>query len=50
MLFRSLGSIPVIISTILPHEQLALSLGATAFLRKPVMREALIDLLDRLVA
>jgi CheY-like chemotaxis protein len=45
-----LGSIPVIISTILPHEQLAISLGATGFLRKPVVREALIDLLDRLVA
>jgi CheY-like chemotaxis protein len=45
----SLGNVPVIISTILPHEQLALSLGASAFLRKPVSREALLDLLDRLL-
>jgi CheY-like chemotaxis protein len=45
----TLGGIPVIISTILPHEQLAISLGAAGFLRKPVNREALIDLLNRLV-
>jgi CheY-like chemotaxis protein len=43
-----LSTIPVIISTILPHEQLALSLGAAGFLRKPVSREALLDLLSRL--
>jgi CheY-like chemotaxis protein len=44
-----LGNIPVIISTILPHEQLALSLGASAFLRKPVSREMLLELLNRLL-
>lgn len=43
-----LGGLPVIISTILPHEQLALSLGAAAFLRKPVNREALLNLLERI--
>ena len=43
-----LGGIPVIISTILPHEQLAFSLGAAGFLRKPVSREALLELLNRL--
>lgn len=38
--------IPVIIYTVLPLEQLALSLGATGFLRKPVKREDLLALLD----
>ncbi len=38
--------IPVIVSTILPHEQLALTLGAAAFLRKPLSREALLEALD----
>jgi CheY-like chemotaxis protein len=45
-----LGSVPVVISTILPHAQLAFSLGASGFLRKPVNREALLELLDRLLA
>jgi CheY-like chemotaxis protein len=40
--------IPVIISTILPHEQLALALGAAAFLRKPVTQAALLAMLDAL--
>lgn len=39
-------SIPVIVSTILPQEQLALTLGAAAFLRKPVSRETLLKTLD----
>lgn len=43
-----LDSVPVIISTILPHEQLAESLGAAGFLRKPVEREALLAALDGL--
>ena len=43
-----LGAIPVIISTILPHEALAESLGAAGFLRKPVTREALLAALSRL--
>jgi CheY-like chemotaxis protein len=44
-----LRSTPVIISTILPQEQLALTLGAAAFLRKPVSREMLLATLDRLL-
>lgn len=42
-------STPVIVSTILPQEQLALMLGAAAFLRKPVSREMLLATLDRLL-
>jgi CheY-like chemotaxis protein len=38
--------IPVIVCTILPEESLALALGAAAFLRKPVSREALLAALD----
>jgi CheY-like chemotaxis protein len=41
-----LGEIPTIISTILPHETLANSLGAAGFLRKPVTREALLSKLN----
>jgi CheY-like chemotaxis protein len=39
--------IPVIICTVVPQEQLALSLGAAQFLRKPVSRAALLAALDR---
>lgn len=39
--------IPVIACTILPQEQLALTLGAAAFLRKPVRRETLLAALDQ---
>jgi len=39
--------VPVIICTILPQEELALTLGAAAFLRKPVSREVLLSVLDR---
>jgi len=39
--------IPVVVCTILPQEPLALALGAAAFLRKPVSREALLSALDR---
>jgi CheY-like chemotaxis protein len=39
--------VPVIICTILPQEQLALALGAAAFLRKPVRREQLLAKLDQ---
>ena len=46
----SLGQIPVIICTILPQESLALSLGATAFLRKPIKQESLLQTLDNLVS
>ncbi len=41
----SLDKVPIIISTILPHEQLAAVLGASGFLRKPVSREELLTLL-----
>ncbi len=39
-------SVPVIICTIVSEEQLALALGAAAFLRKPVRPEALLAALD----
>lgn len=38
----------IIVSTILPQEQVAQTLGAAAFLRKPVTRQALLAALDRL--
>jgi CheY-like chemotaxis protein len=41
------AGIPVIVSTILPQEDLALTLGAAAFLRKPVTRERLLAALER---
>jgi CheY-like chemotaxis protein len=44
-----LGKTPVIVSTILPQESLALALGAAAFLKKPVSQEALLQTLDRLL-
>jgi len=42
--------IPVIACTISPEEQLALALGASAFLRKPVNRETLIYSLDHIIS
>ncbi|MDI7275872.1 MAG: response regulator [Anaerolineae bacterium] len=39
--------VPVLVCTILPLEQLALSLGANGFIRKPVSREALLAALDQ---
>ena len=42
--------IPVIVCTILAQEELALSLGASAFVRKPVTRRAFLAVLDRQVA
>jgi len=42
------ASVPVIVSTFLPQEQMALTLGAAAFLRKPVSRQSLLAALDQL--
>lgn len=44
----AVGHIPVIVATILPQEQLALALGAAAFLRKPFNRDALLATLAKL--
>ena len=44
----ALLGVPIIVSTILPQEKLAMSLGAAAFLRKPVSREVLMETLDQL--
>jgi CheY-like chemotaxis protein len=44
------SDIPVIICTILPQEKLALSLGASAFLKKPVSRQDFLSALDQLCA
>jgi CheY-like chemotaxis protein len=43
------GDVPVIVCTILAQEALAHSLGANAFLRKPITRQAFLAALDRLV-
>jgi CheY-like chemotaxis protein len=45
-----IGHIPVIVSTILPQEELALDLGAADFIRKPVSQTALLSALDRQLA
>jgi CheY-like chemotaxis protein len=42
--------IPVIVSTILPQEELALDLGAADFIRKPVSQTVLLSALDRQLA
>ena len=39
--------VPIIVCTILPQEQLALALGAAAFVHKPVSREQLLAVLDQ---
>ncbi len=44
-----LGNVPVIVCTFLPQDQLAATVGAAAFLRKPITREALLAVLDHLV-
>ncbi|HDD25110.1 MAG TPA: response regulator [Chloroflexi bacterium] len=40
--------IPIVVHTILPQEELALSLGASAFIQKPVTRQAFLAALDQL--
>jgi CheY-like chemotaxis protein len=42
--------IPVVVCTILPQEDMALSLGASGFVRKPVTRHIFLAALDRQVA
>jgi CheY-like chemotaxis protein len=42
--------IPIVVCTILAQEALALSLGASAFIRKPVTRQAFLAALDHQVA
>lgn len=42
--------IPIIVCTILPQEQLALALGAAAFIHKPISREQLLAVLDQQLA
>ncbi len=42
--------IPIVVCTILAQEALALSLGASAFIRKPVTRQVLLATLDHQVA
>lgn len=41
--------IPIVVHTILAQEELALSLGASALLRKPVTRQGFLAALDRIV-
>lgn len=43
-------NIPVVVCTILPQQELALALGASAFLRKPISRESLLETLEHLCA
>ena len=43
------AAIPVIVCTILPEEDLAMALGAAAFLRKPISRPDLLATLERLL-
>jgi len=43
-------SIPIIVCTILPQEQLALTLGAAEFVRKPISRSELLSVLNRQIA
>jgi len=41
--------IPILVCTILPQEEMALSLGASGFMQKPLTRQAFLDALDRQV-
>jgi CheY-like chemotaxis protein len=44
-----IGTVPIIVCTILPQEEFALTLGAAQFIRKPVSREALLSALDQVL-
>jgi CheY-like chemotaxis protein len=41
--------IPIIVCTILPQEEMALTLGASGFVHKPITRQAFLDALDQQV-
>lgn len=43
----ALGKIPVLICSVLPQKDLAVSLGASGFIQKPIRREAFIAALDK---
>jgi CheY-like chemotaxis protein len=42
------SEIPVVVCSVLQHRELVLSLGASAFIQKPITEDALIKLLDQL--
>lgn len=42
------SAIPIVVCTIIAQEELAFALGASGYVRKPVMREAFLSALDRL--
>ncbi len=44
------ATLPILVCSIVPQEELALSLGAAAFIRKPVSQETLLAALSRLLA
>jgi CheY-like chemotaxis protein len=46
----SIESVPIIVCTVLDQEPLARSLGASAFLRKPITRQGFLGAIDRQVA
>ncbi|MGQ9682016.1 MAG: response regulator [Anaerolineae bacterium] len=46
----STRNVPVVVCTVLPQEDLALSLGAAAFVRKPLTRQSFLAALERAVA
>ena len=46
---RATSHVPVIVCTIMAQEELALSLGAAGFLKKPVSRQDFLAALDRQV-
>ena len=45
-----MAGVPVVVCSIMPLQQLALTLGASSFLQKPVKREELLAMLDRNVS
>lgn len=46
----SMQGIPIIVCSIIPQERLALSLGASEFLRKPANRTDLLAVIDRVIS